>query len=178
MQFLTDNLVWIIVVAVIIVMAIIGYFADKSGFGTAEFEKKAEEPKPKKEKKSKNKKVKEQPEQITLPNKPIDEIINERADVNQTKPTSEEVMEEQPVAISDEVTLITPETVEEKTDMAEIPEDLFAPISNETTVQEPVVEAVPEEISEDKAPGSEWVIPEEKKEEPAPVVTEEDIWKF
>lgn len=224
MQFLTDNLVWIIVGAVIIVMAIIGYFADKKGFGTAGFEERQEE-KPKKEKKNKKKKEEVKTEKLEIPNKPLDEIINERAqaDMQEGTDTSDDMFAEQPITIPDDLYApLTTENVEDNSE-AEIPEDLYAPLTTESddktveeteqpveneinngennpetvdelvqdnveepvedtveeTVQETVEEPVQEAVTEDPAAGSEWAIPEEKTEEPAPVVTEEeDIWKF
>ncbi|NLM63121.1 MAG: hypothetical protein GX190_02235, partial [Mollicutes bacterium] len=40
MDFIYDNYVWFIVVGVILVMALIGYIAEKTDFGRKQFEKK------------------------------------------------------------------------------------------------------------------------------------------
>lgn len=60
MDFIIENYVWFIVVFVIIVMAIIGYFADKTDFGRKieKKEKKQNNTKEEKQKKQKNEKIK------------------------------------------------------------------------------------------------------------------------
>ena len=61
MDFIVDNYVWFIVVGIIILMAVIGYIADKTDFGRKgkdEDTKEKKVEKPKKEKKVKEKKKK------------------------------------------------------------------------------------------------------------------------
>lgn len=51
MEFITDNYVWFIVGGVILVMIIIGYYAEKTDFGRKALEERVKEPKRKKEEK-------------------------------------------------------------------------------------------------------------------------------
>jgi len=45
-----DNYIWAIIIVIAILMAIVGYIADKTDFGRKEFERKVKQDKPKKEK--------------------------------------------------------------------------------------------------------------------------------
>lgn len=62
MDFIADNYVWFIIVGIIILMAVIGYFADKTDFGrkvkTEKPEKNVEKIEKKKIKKRKKKRIK------------------------------------------------------------------------------------------------------------------------
>ena len=71
MEFITENYVWFIVGGVIIIMAVIGYFADKSNFGKKKTDTEViEEPK-----KEKAKKIKEEkPAKIEVDAKGIGEL--------------------------------------------------------------------------------------------------------
>ena len=71
MEFIMDNYIWFIVGGIVILMAVIGYFADKSGFGRKKNNEEVVE-KPKKEKKVKNKE--EKPTKIEVDAKGIGEL--------------------------------------------------------------------------------------------------------
>ena len=80
MDFIVDNYVWFIVVGIIILMAVIGYIADKTDFGR---KGKDEDTKEKKvEKPKKEKKVKEKKEKIKVEAKGINELTQEVAENN------------------------------------------------------------------------------------------------
>ena len=71
MEFIMDNYIWFIVGGIVILMAVIGYFADKSDFGRKKNNEEVVE-KPKKEKKVKNKE--EKPTKIEVDAKGIGEL--------------------------------------------------------------------------------------------------------
>lgn len=64
MDFITDNIIWAIIIVIVVLMAIVGYIADKTDFGRKEFERKVKPDKPKKEKIKKEKPKKEKKEEI------------------------------------------------------------------------------------------------------------------
>lgn len=83
MEFIENNYVWIIVIGVIVVMTIIGYFADKA-------DKTEKVPKQKKEKDSKkNSDLKEEIPEIEVPNAEMDDSFTNEWDEN-NKPVIEE----------------------------------------------------------------------------------------
>ena len=83
MQFIVDNYIWFIVGGVVLLMAIIGFFADRTDFGRKEFQKRLKEPKEKnkdsKKETSKKGKVEEVP--IRIPDDAlVDDVVNEEND--------------------------------------------------------------------------------------------------
>jgi len=135
MQFIMDNYVWFAVGGIVIIMAIIGYFADKTDFGRKVEEKK--EPKIKKEKKPKKEKSVKEPEKIEVEAKGIDEL---------TKSMAETTKEEENTPVTDD--LYAPlEATEEELDPTLF--EPLVPLSNEIVteeVEEPTVEETKEEI--------------------------------
>lgn len=92
MDFIVDNYVWAIVIVVVVLMAIVGYIADKTDFGRKEFEKKMVSDKPKKvekpKKEKKNKKKKEVVEELPVVGEvQTDEITNEDVAQKETPET-------------------------------------------------------------------------------------------
>lgn len=82
MDFIMDNYVWFIVIGVIIIMAIIGYIADKTDFGRKNQSENNEKIKEKKKVK-KEKKVKEvKPTKIEVDAKGINELSQDVTDKN------------------------------------------------------------------------------------------------
>lgn len=164
MQFFADNYVWFIAGGIIILMAIIGYLADKNDFGRNEIKDRMEKtPKPKKEKKVKEKKEQTpQPEKIEIPNKPLGEVISENAGVSVK--TEDEVPSDLFAPLTNEPT-----------------EDLYAPLSNDTVtvLQEPETTSTLETVATEPET-NEWTVKEEAPVVEQPEVTnvEEDIWKF
>lgn len=90
MQFIMDNYIWFAVGGIVIIMAIIGYFADKTDFGRKKEEK---EPKAKKEKKQKKEKKVQEPQKIEVDAKGINELTQSMADTL-TEDTVEETMDD------------------------------------------------------------------------------------
>ncbi|MDD2519236.1 MAG: hypothetical protein PHG18_05060, partial [Bacilli bacterium] len=120
MEFIAENYIWFIVGGVVLLMALIGFIAEKTNFGRSEFEKKVREPKPKKEKgkKGKNKEVSEvtaEPEQ----GMPVDEAI---------VIDDEDWMEPIPTVTNDPIINMT--------DSSETAEDLNAPVIESPIVAE------------------------------------------
>jgi len=82
MEFLMNNYIWILICIVVVIMTIIGYYAEKTDFGKKVVEK------PKKEKKVKEKKNKKEKENDFFEENVIDEIINEEPQVNNVEENS------------------------------------------------------------------------------------------
>ncbi len=96
MQFIVDNYIWFLVGGIIILMAVIGYFADKANFGR----KKSTDEDTLKPKKEKQKKVKEEkPTKIEVDAKGIGELsqsvidnsLNEQSSTDSIKETNENI---------------------------------------------------------------------------------------
>lgn len=192
MEFITENYIWFIVGGIIIVMAIIGYIAEKTDFGKKE---KENIPKVKIEK-VKKEKPKKEPKVTKVEAKGINDLTN---DMKMT--ITEDLNEE----VSHDIDNSLNNTTE---DIDSIDPSLFAPLEDiptsftneEKTVETPtednlndpfVVEPVTEEVHEEE--NSEDVIPQmvvednieekpveipEAVEDTTPVAEEEDIWKF
>lgn len=96
MEFVMDNYIWFIVGGIVILMAVIGYFADKSDFGRKKFNEEIIE-KPKKEKKQRNKE--EKPTKIEVDAKGIGELsqsviennLKEQSNVDSIKENNEDI---------------------------------------------------------------------------------------
>lgn len=190
MEFIIDNQMWFIIGGVVLLMAFIGFIAEKTDFGRKEFEKKL---KPVKEKKIKPEKVKE--EKVIEEIMPIqteelipvqnDEVFEELFE----EPTLEVIEEKEELSDSldnnwgevfpteTEEDLSVPLVVEEDLSESEvIEEDLMVPLEESDKVdnQEPVFEEEPtfEVIEEKEEPVFEEEIldiepiniPEENKE--------------
>ena len=158
MNFITDNYVWFIIIGVVILMAVIGYIADKTDFGRkGKSDEKIE--KPKKENKKKESKPKEN--KIKIEAKGINELSQKLVD-NQTK---EEVVDN----INQNVTNSNLGQPTENIDQA-----LFAPLTDEKTVTEgPVADNV-ELKNVEPAKLENPVSPNVSQS----VADDEDIWKF
>ncbi len=153
-DFVTANAMWFIIGGVVIVMAIIGYFVDKSDFGRNKEEK---EVKPKQEKVKKEKPVKK--EKIKIENKGLNDLTQPTEVVENETPT-QEVKEED---------LFTPLSTEVNAELGkeEIDESLFAPLdtANTNISEEPI------DLSKDNSINETNTTEEQPK-------TEEDVWKF
>ena len=200
MDFIMDNYVWFIVIGVFVLMAIIGYFADKTDFGRktkVEKSDKVEKVDKKKNKKEKNKKV----TKIEIDAKGIDELSKDVANKKNKKSEVNDIIDnvnleqplEQPLTDVQDMPLPTAnETVDQS---------LFAPLSdqpsevidntvnNETVVSEEntndintineVVNDEPESQPEDLKNIEPATLPDiEDKKKDEKVAEEEDIWKF
>ena len=88
MQFIVDNYIWFIVGGVVLLMAIIGYFADRTNFGRKEFQKRLKEPKEKNKDSKKETSKKGKVEEVIKEEVPIripddalvDDVVNEEND--------------------------------------------------------------------------------------------------
>ena len=194
MDFIVDNYVWFIVVGIIILMAVIGYIADKTDFGRKGKTEKVVEKKKEKPKKEK----KPQPTKIEVDAKGINELSQDVAEKNFNN--SDNPVE--PPVNSDEVSLPPIDDSEPVVDqqftapMANeaVDQSLFAPLTEETTENkvDQVVEnnQVNEVINEEPQNGENnqvdelqninpTTLPETNEENKnEPVAEDEDIWKF
>ena len=159
MDFIIENYVWFIVTFVVIVMAIIGYFADKTDFG-----RKIE----KKEKKQNNKKN----EKIKVEAKGINELTQNIVENNKDA-----------VSTNQDENIVNIDQIKEQEKLDPMPIDnenidqsLFAPLTD-TTSKEQINDAVnsPVELKniEPTNINNEGINNNEKN-----VSEDEDIWKF
>ena len=159
MDFIIENYVWFIVAFVVIVMAIIGYFADKTDFG-----RKIE----KKEKKQNNKKN----EKIKVEAKGINELTQNIAENNKDA-----------VSTNQDENIVNIDQIKEQEKLEPMPIDnenidqsLFAPLTD-TPSKEQINDAVnsPVELKniEPTNINNEGINNNEKN-----VSEDEDIWKF
>lgn len=205
MDFIANNYVWLIVVGIIILMAVIGYFADKTDFGrkvkTEKTEKNVEKIEKKKNKKEKDKK----PNKIVVDAKGINELSKEAAEKNAL------VQENNSLDNNNEVSFVPPATDNIPTDNQQfsaptvneaVDQSLFAPLTDQNNavvdgnqeVKEPtavagavseVVEEEPENPNENQSEELKNIDPvtlpentEDNKKNNDVVAEEEDIWKF
>lgn len=205
MDFIANNYVWLIVVGIIILMAVIGYFADKTDFGrkvkTEKTEKNVEKIEKKKNKKEKDKK----PNKIVVDAKGINELSKEVAEKNAL------VQENNYLDNNNEVSFVPPATDNIPTDNQQfsapavneaVDQSLFAPLTDQNNavvdgnqeVKEPtavagavseVVEEEPENPNENQSEELKNIDPvtlpentEDNKKNNDVVAEEEDIWKF
>ena len=186
MNFIQDNYVWFIVIGVVLVMALIGFIAEKNGYKKVE-----KKPKPVKEKKVKEKPVEEVKEEVKEEVAPEIEFNNfdinmETADANKNEETVEAPVSEitptfedlnipttEPAPIEEDLTVPLNGAKEEAPVMEEIPADLYAPISDvvEEKDEEPISAPNVEPIDA-KLPDLNTI----KEEEPK--ASDDDIWKF
>ena len=200
--FFQDNYVWIIVIAVIVVMTIIGYIADKTKFG--EKKEKIEKVKPiKKTEENQEPVVEESPMDNFMTEEPIEQEVafNNDMEANFEMPTNEEVGFEtfEPVAslpedsqnemmnfempmetVEEQNEEVLPETqeVENLSEVSEESENMPVEenMNQETTNEETLNQEVPtEESVEDN-----FKLPSIDKlnQEIAEVEEDEDVWKF
>ena len=144
-QFINDNYLWLSIIAVVLMLAIIGYIAEKNGFGTNA---------KKKDKKETNKEN-ELENKITDETTPVqDEIISfensEEPEKNDEPIDISAELEDEPIDNSNEETIEEPtvEPVEEANEVNS-EEPTVEPVeeANEVNTEEPTVEPV-EEVNE------------------------------
>ena len=206
MDFIANNYVWLIVVGIIILMAVIGYFADKTDFGrkvkTEKTEKNVEKIEKKKNKKEKDKK----PNKIVVDAKGINELSKEVAEKNAL------VQENNSLDNNNEVSFVPPATDNIPTDNQQfsaptvneaVDQSLFVPLTDQNNavvdgnqeVKEPtavagavseVVKEEPENPNENQSEELKNIDPvtlpenteDNKKNNDVVAEEEEDIWKF
>ena len=165
MDFIADNYVWFIVLGVIILMAVIGYIADKTDFGRKAKSEGAIE-KPKKEKKKKENKPKEN--KIKIEAKGINELSQKLAENNTAKIDNLDNNVNQNIINSN---------LEQSINNENIDQSLFAPLTDEKPVDSIQEENIPdkEELKNIEPTKLENPIPEKSSQ---PVTEDEDIWNF
>lgn len=198
MDFITDNYIWFIVGGVVILMAIIGYIADKTDFGRKWKTEKVVEKKKKKNKESK-------PTKIEVDAKGINELSQDVAeknfknsenevnnDVTFTPPLTDDV---QPTVNDQQFTApIANETVDQSL-FAPLTEQSDQTVNNDTTTNDnsvaqndtvsEVVNEEPQNSEDNQVEELQNINPtnlpeatEETKNNNEPVSEDEDIWKF
>lgn len=163
MDFIVDNYIWFIVAGIIILMAVIGYIADKTDFGR---KGKDEDTKEKKvEKPKKEKKVKEKKEKIKVEAKGINELTQEVAENNK-------------VDVQESADLNVVEPVQNvQVNNENIDQSLFAPLTDNVNEVIPQNNEVVEndELKNVEPAQLENPIQENNNQT---VAEDEDIWKF
>lgn len=160
MDFIVDNYVWFIVGGVIILMAIIGYIADKTDFGRKNKEEQNSEKKVK-EKKVKEKKVDEKKEKIKVEAKGINELTQKAAKDSQIPLENDVNKDNASVPISSN---------------ENIDQSLFAPLSDKTTEEIVQTNGINDNFELKNVEPTK--LESQNSEKSQPVMEDEDIWKF
>lgn len=191
MNFINENYVWLIIAGVVLLMAFIGYLAEKTDFG-----RKEKEVKPKKEKKiekiepmvtevpvAEEEVIEERPfEQPTMMETPMVEEMPEMGivDLMTTEPINEEmpligesIIEEIPEA--EELPMAEEVTVEEALPMVEVANDDIKEL-DEVVSDEPISLGMHEDIKDINIPLPELDSLKENNEITAD--DESEVWKF
>ena len=163
MDFIVDNYVWFIVVGIIILMAVIGYIADKTDFGRKgkdvdTKEKKVEKPK-------KEKKVKEKKEKIKVEAKGINELTQEVAENNKVD-----------VQQSNDLNVVEP-VQNVQVNNENIDQSLFAPLTDNVNEVIPQNNEVVENTELKNVEPAKLENPIQENNNQT-VAEDEDIWKF
>ena len=163
MDFIVDNYVWFIVVGIIILMAVIGYIADKTDFGR---KGKDEDTKEKKvEKPKKEKKVKEKKEKIKVEAKGINELTQEVAENNKVD-----------VQESNDLNVVEP-VQNVQVNNENIDQSLFAPLTDNVNEVIPQNNESVENIELKNVEPAKLENPIQENNNQT-VAEDEDIWKF
>lgn len=163
MDFIVDNYVWFIVVGIIILMAVIGYIADKTDFGR---KGKDEDTKEKKvEKPKKEKKVKEKKEKIKVEAKGINELTQEVAENNKVD-----------VQESNDLNVVEP-VQNVQVNNENIDQSLFAPLTDNVNEVIPQNNEVVENTELKNVEPAKLENPIQENNNQT-VAEDEDIWKF
>lgn len=163
MDFIVDNYVWFIVVGIIILMAVIGYIADKTDFGRKGKEEDTKEKKV--EKPKKEKKVKEKKEKIKVEAKGINELTQEVAENNK-------------VDVQESADLNVVEPVQNvQVNNENIDQSLFAPLTDNVNEVIPQNNEVVENTELKNVEPAKLENPIQENNNQT-VAEEEDIWKF
>ena len=163
MDFIVNNYVWFIVVGVIILMAVIGYIADKTDFGRKGKEEDTKEKKV--EKPKKEKKVKETKEKIKVEAKGINELTQEVAENNK-------------VDVQESADLNVVEPVQNvQVNNENIDQSLFAPLTDNVNEVIPQNNEVVENTELKNVESSKLENPIQENNNQT-VAEDEDIWKF
>lgn len=187
MDFITENYIWFIVGAIIILMAVIGYYADKTDFGRKEKEEKKPKSKPVKEEIKEEIKVEEvKKEKPKKEKKKKEKKKKEKVESNELVETVETQPQEDLYAPIDTMPQVdTNEMVDEAlfaplTDtLQEITEEVNdEPMLTEENVIEPINDEIESNSDFELQSVEPTVLPEFTMEDNSDTVPEEDVWKF
>ena len=164
-DFISNNSIWFIIGAVLIILVIIGYFVDKKGFGVKEeVQPIKKEDKPKEDVK-KTKKIEDVDMDIPfIPEKKIDTL--------EVKEESKEKDDEGLTSNLDEYATKQVNTASPKAGMESI-EDLSVPFGDQETIKEENGKDEEKNSNEEFSESIEEMTDDTKEEE-----KEEDIWNF
>lgn len=183
--------IWAIIIVIAVLMAVVGYIADKTDFGRKEFAKKVAKEKPVKEKVKKEKKSKKDEEMVeelpmvdnTMGFDPNENIFGETIEQPlETENIETDINNQEYDNVNDSFDLVQPEiTSLPETEVEEnevIDQSLFEPLpSVDEVFAEPVVSAVEEPTEEiaEQAVNEEvnMDIPVDNQES-----SDDDVWKF
>lgn len=163
MEFITENYLWILLIIIVVLMAVVGYVAEKK-----DFIKKGV-----KVEKTKKEKVEEKP--IVIEDKGIDELLKNAVDNDSKKDKKENKKEE--VILEPVMEPIN----EVNSDVAAMNDDLMSPLVSEPVHEDNTVDEslfAPLETTEAASELNPIEVSALPEEEPAVVNAEEDIWKF
>lgn len=182
-DFLVENYTWFILGGIVILMVLIGYFAEKTQFG-----KKTPE-KTKKSKQSQNaSKVnskKEEAKVETQPEVPVETVLDSTEEIppEETIETPSEEMAEEPMEDLDSIEIREPEEKGEKMsatenllkemETSEVPEDLYVGLDGTPNVYKPESEPSSEDLDLD-LPNIDAL----KDDMDDTSLEEDDIWRF
>lgn len=163
MDFIVDNYVWFIVIGIIILMAVVGYIADKTDFGRKGKEEGTKEKKV--EKPKKEKKVKEKKEKIKVEAKGINELTQKVAENNK-------------VDVQESADLNVVEPVQNvQVNNENIDQSLFAPLTDNVNEVIPQNNESVENIELKNVEPAKLENPIQENNNQT-VAEDEDIWKF
>lgn len=165
-DFVTENYVWLIIVGIIILMAVVGYVADKTDFGRNKIEKQP------KEKAKKEKVVKEK----TKKEKVVEELPVIEQNTIETMNSVENV--EQPISNEYQQEILPENNVNDNnvTDDNQVDQSLFEPLPsidqvfNEQPAEQNNIEISSEPININ--------LETEESKQNSEVEPDDDIWKF
>ena len=177
MDFISNNFVWFIVAGIIILMAIIGYIADKTDFGRKVNENAKEEKKDKKQKKEKKIKQKNEKDKTE---------VKENTELTKESETNKEKVKEvdKPIQTENENSKpdanelkITEPQKDNQINNENIDQSLFAPLTDNVSEVIPQTNEVAEN-TELKNVEPAKLEDDTKENNIQPVAEDEDIWKF
>ena len=152
MQFVADNYIWFIVGGVVILMAIIGYFADRTDFGRKEFQKRLKEPKEKNTKKENTKKEKVEDVVSEVPIKipddaSVDDVVSEEKD----NLVTEDLFQTLPTETTYEDISVNNDLYQPLQNSEQVNEDLYQPLQSSEQANEDLYQPLQssEQVTED-----------------------------
>lgn len=191
MEFINENIVWVSIGAVVLIMALIGFIAEKTDFGRKpKVEKAPRKPKHVKEEDAMFEELDDEPHDQPVAEQPVESI--EEVQMVEETPVVEEINEEvfEPATLEAESTVDLEQPIEEITELS--PVDLEQVVVEEPAslevVEETIDGPVPEVLETSVAPTVETISEENSLNAPLPeldnIANEEENadeandWKF